>query len=112
MRARDFAQPDYSGHSLYESLAPGHRRRQGRIIGVETTRKPHYHHDNRQYYGTVYGFDPTADPLAPYLKRAGTYQAVRYAHYYLSLRGLGDLVNQDWQAQSLIPQGYRLTLAA
>lgn len=112
MRARDFAQPGYSGHSLYERLATGHRRRQGRIIGVETTRKPHYHHNNRQYYGTVYGFDATADPLAPYLKQVGAYQAMRYAHNYLSLRKLGSLVSQDWQARSLLPQGYRVTICS
>lgn len=110
MRARDFAQPDYHGHSLYEGLATGHRKHQGRIIGVETTRKPRYHPDNRQYYGTPYGFDATADPFAPYLKQAGFRQTTRYAHNYLPLRELGNLVNNDWRARSWLPQGYRLTI--
>ena len=110
MRARDFVQRDYHGQSLHEGLATGHRKHQGRIIGVETTRKPRYHHDNRQYYGTMYGFDATADPLASYLKQAGFRQTTRYAHDYLPLRELVNLVNHDWRAHSWLPPGYRLTI--
>lgn len=110
MCARDFARPDYHGNSLHEGLAIGHRKHQGRIIGVETTRKPRYHHDNRQYYGTVYGFDATADPFAPYLKQAGFRQNLRYSHNYLPVRELGNLVNHDWREHSWMPRGYRLTI--
>lgn len=109
-RARDFAQPDYHGYSLYEGLATGHRKHQGRVIGVETTQKPRYRQNNRQYYGTVYGFDVTADPFLPYLKQAGFKQSSRYEHNYLPLRELGNQVNQDWKARSLMPRGYRLTI--
>ncbi|MCA1627981.1 MAG: hypothetical protein LC742_08455 [Acidobacteria bacterium] len=37
-----------------------HRRHQGRIIGVETTRKPRYLPGNQQFYGTPYGFEADA----------------------------------------------------
>ncbi|HEX4950112.1 MAG TPA: hypothetical protein VFZ34_25830 [Blastocatellia bacterium] len=110
MRTRHFAQPDYHGYSVQEGLATGHRKHQGRVIGVETTQKPRYHHNNRQYYGTMYGFDATADPLLPYLKQAGFKQATRYEHTYLPLRELGNQVNQAWHSRTLMPRGYRLTI--
>lgn len=110
MRGRDFAQPDYHGYSVQEGLAAGHRKHQGRVIGVETTRKPRYHHNNRQHYGTMYGYDATADPLLPFLKQAGFKHSTRYEHTYLPLRELGNQMNQAWQARSLLPRGYRLTI--
>jgi hypothetical protein len=98
------------GASLRQSLAAAHRRHQGKIIGVETTVKPDYLPGNRQFYGTPYGFDPTADPFAKYLGRAGFTSGTRFAHNYASLRNLGDLINADWRARSLMPAGYRLTI--
>ena len=110
MRARDFAKPGYQIASCREALATGHRRHQGRIIGVETTLKPHYLPGNRQLYGTPYGFDATVDPFSPYLGHAGFMTGTRYAHHYASLRQLVNVINQDWQAEGSMPVGYRLTI--
>lgn len=111
-RARDFAYvpPHHGGISLRKSLSAAHRRHQGKIIGVETTVKPDYLPGNRQFYGTPYGFDPTADPFAKYIGRAGFTTGTRFAHDYTSLRNLGDIINADWRARSLMPVGYRLTI--
>jgi hypothetical protein len=112
MTSRDFGQPSYHGSSCREALMAGHRRHQGRILGIETTMKPRYLPNNRQYYGTAYGFDPTADPFAPYLGRAGFVTGTRYAHDYASLRSFIDVVNKDWHAQPIMPPGYRLTICS
>ena len=55
---------EYRKTSSYQAIMSGHRRHQGRIIGVETTTKPSYLPGNRQYYGTPYGFEAAADPFA------------------------------------------------
>jgi len=110
MCARNFAEPTYSGASCREALATGHRRHQGRLLAVETTRKPRYLPGNRQCYGTPYGFDATADPFAPYLGRGSLLTGTRYAHNYASLRELVNLINDDWRARALRPRGYRLTI--
>ncbi|MDQ1591174.1 MAG: hypothetical protein QOG71_1801 [Pyrinomonadaceae bacterium] len=107
---RDFTKTREHGHSYREQLAAGHARLQGRIVGVETTRKPHYLPGNRQFYGTAYGHDATADPLAAYMGRAGMMNGTRYAHNYLSLRAFLSVVNEDWGARRLLPAGYRATV--
>ena len=107
---RDFANARAHGPSFRDVLAAGHRRHQGRLIGVEATRKPGYLPGNRQFYGTAYGFDATADPFALYLGRAGMTNATRYAHNYLSLREFLRVVNDDWRARSILPEGFRLTV--
>jgi hypothetical protein len=109
-RTRDFARPDYHGESLQEALTKGHRRHQGLLLGIETTLKPHYHHNNRQFYGTIYGYDATADPFASYLGQAGFANGTRYAHNYVPLRALVTRTSNDWRARALLPKGYRLTL--
>lgn len=111
-RARDFGvvHQHHGGASLRDSLAAAYRRHQGKIIGVETTIKPDYLPGNRQFYGTPYGFEPTADPFSKYLGRAGFTSGTRFAHNYASLKNLGDLINADWRARSLMPSGYRLTI--
>jgi hypothetical protein len=111
-RSRDFTHKPqhYDAMSLRQSLAAAHRRHQGKIIGVETTVKPDYLPRNRQFYGTSYGFDPTADPFAKYIGRAGFTSGTRFAHDYTSLKNLGDIINSDWRARSLMPAGYRLTI--
>src|SRR5919205_2083823 len=108
--SRDFTRPREHGGSYRERIFRGHARHQGRVVGVETTRKPRYLPGNRQFYGTAYGFDATADPFAVYLGRAGMTNATRYAHNYLSLREFVRVVNEDWRARGILPSGYRLTV--
>lgn len=110
MASRDFTHPRERGVSYREALTQGHRQHQGQLIGIETTLKPRYLPGNRQFYGTPYGFDASADPLAPYLGRAGMTNATRYAHNYLSLREFLRVVNEDWRERTLLPKGYRVTI--
>src|SRR5919112_2310997 len=108
--ARDFAQTRLHARSYRDVIAAGHRRHQGQLVGVETTTKPRYLPGNRQFYGTPYGFDATADPFAVYLGRAGMTNATRYAHNFLSLREFIRVVSEDWRARGWLPEGYRLTV--
>lgn len=106
---------DYRKTSSYQAVINGHRRHQGRIIAVETTRKPRYLPGNRQFYGTAYGFDERVDPFARYFGRTTFLTSTRavgtrYGHNYVSLRQLVNLINDEWRAQSLMPSGYRLTI--
>lgn len=111
MRSKGFSNTTHlHPRSHRDTLSAGHRRHQGRVLGVETTRKPRYLPGNRQHYGTPYGFDPTADPFAEYLGRAGFLTRTRYAHDYISLREFVDVINRDWRARDLMPDGYRLTI--
>ncbi len=107
---RDFTKPREHSVSYHDQIIKGHALHQGRIIGVETTRKPHYLPENRQFYGTVYGHDESADPFAPYMGRAGMVNGTRYAHNYLSLREFIRVVNEDWRRRSILPAGYRATV--
>ncbi|MCA1556067.1 MAG: hypothetical protein LC747_05195 [Acidobacteria bacterium] len=107
---RDFTKTREHGQSYREQLFNGHKNHQGRIIGVEMTRKPRYIPGDRQFYGTAYGHDPTADPFAPYMGRAGMMNGTRYGHNYLSLREFLRVVNEDWRARLLLPAGYRATV--
>ncbi len=109
-RSRNFERPHLHGPSYWEVLARGHSRHQGHIVAVETTLKPHYLPGNRQYYGTLYGHDATADPFAVYMGRARLTGGTRYAHTYHSLHELGNIVNEDWRTRGLLPPGYRVTL--
>jgi hypothetical protein len=106
----DFAKSREHGRSYREQIFRGHARHQGRVVGVEATRKPHYLPGNRQSYGTRYGHDFAADPFAPYMGRAGMVNGTRYAHNYLSLREFIRVLNEDWRARSLLPEGYRATV--
>lgn len=108
--ARDFAHARQHAPSFRDALAAGHGRHQGQVVAVETTQKPRYLPGNRQFYGTPYGFDATADPFAVYLGRAGMTNATRYAHNYLSLREFVRVVNEDWRARAILPAGFRLTV--
>lgn len=106
---------DYRKTNSYRAVINGHSRHQGRILAVETTRKPRYLPGNRQFYGTLYGFEERLDPLAQYLGRSSFLSdtrviGTRYGHNYASLRQLINLINEDWRAQSLIPPGFRLTI--
>jgi hypothetical protein len=111
-RSLDFAVSYQHHHSqtLRDSLAAAHRRRQGVVVGVETTIKPDYLPGNRQFYGSPYGFEPTADPFFRYLARAGFTTATRFNHNYASLRALDDMINADWRSRDLMPLGFRLTI--
>jgi hypothetical protein len=108
--ARDFSSPREHGPGYHERLVTGHRSHQGRIIGVERTLKPRYLPGNQQYYGTLYGFDPTADPYADYMGAAGMMNGTRYAHNYLSLRAFLAVVSDDWRARGILPSGYRVSI--
>lgn len=106
---RDFARAGH-GPSLRERIAEGHARHQGQVVAVETTMKPRYLPGNRQFYGTPYGHDPSADPFAAYLGRAGMMNGTRYDHDYLSLREFVRVVGDDWRARRILPAGYRVTV--
>ena len=108
--SREFTRGREHGGSYREQLFGGHARHQGRVVGVEATRKPRYLPGNKQFYGTPYGHDPAADPFAPYLGRAGMVNGTRYAHNYLSLREFVRVINDDWRARGLMPEGYRATI--
>jgi hypothetical protein len=110
MAPREFTHPREHGPSYREVIAERHRQHQGHIVGVETTLKPRYLPGNRQFYGSLYGHDPSADPFAPYMGRAGMMNGTRYAHNYLSLREFLRVVNDDWRARNLLPKGYRVTI--
>lgn len=106
---------DYRKTSSYQAVISGHSRHQGRIIGIETTRKPRYLPGNRQFYGTPYGFDERLDPFAQYFGRTtfltgSRSVGTRYGHNYVSLRQLVNLINEEWRAQSMMPPGFRLTV--
>ncbi len=106
----DTASRDYQKTESYRAIMDGHQKHQGRIIGVETTLKPKYLPGNRQFYGTPYGFEPTADPFAAYFGAAKIMSGTRYSHNYASLRNLVNLVTKDWNDRGLMPRGYRLTI--
>lgn len=106
----NFTKPREHGHTYREQLLNGHTRHQGRLLGIETIIKPRYLPGNRQFYGTTYGHDATADPFAAYMGRAGMMNGTRYAHNYLSLREFIRVVNEDWRARALLPAGYRVTV--
>ncbi len=107
---RDFTRAREHGPSYRARLSTGHAQHQGRIIGVETTPKPRYLPGIRQFYGTLYGHDPSADPFGRYMGRAGMMNGMRYAHTYLSLREFIRVLNEDWRARRLLPAGYRATI--
>jgi hypothetical protein len=96
--------------SVREHLINGHKRQQGYIVGIETTQKPGYLPKNRQFYGTRYGHDPSADPLAAYMGLAGMTNGTRYDQTYPIMRKFFDLLNEDWRRKSLLPDGYRVTI--
>ena len=106
----DGANNEYRETNNYRTILNGHRRHQGKIIGIETTIKPRYLPGNRQFYGTPYGFDPKADPFAAYLGRAHFTSGTRFSHNYRSLREFVDLVTADWKSRGLMPAGYHLTV--
>ncbi|HYP30085.1 MAG TPA: hypothetical protein VE262_25495 [Blastocatellia bacterium] len=108
--ARTFSDARAHSTSCREFLSSGHRRHQGSILGVETTQKPRYLPNNRQCYGTHYGFEATADPFAQYLGRAGFTTGTRYGHDYTSLREFINVVNQDWRERGVMPEGFRVSV--
>jgi hypothetical protein len=110
MCGRDFARATGHKESCQEALNIGHHRHQGLILGIETTQKPNYSPLGRQYYGSLYGLDPTLDPLADYIGRAGFVNGMRFAHDFASMRELIMLTNQDWRDRQLMPKGFRLTV--
>ncbi|HVQ38358.1 MAG TPA: hypothetical protein VMS31_12540 [Pyrinomonadaceae bacterium] len=107
---RDFNDQREHGLAYREHITQGHQQHQGRLVGVETTQKPRYLPDERQFYGTAYGHDPTQDPFAEYMGLAGMMNGTRYDHNYLSLREFVRVVNADWRVRKLLPEGYRVTV--
>ena len=107
---RKLKRHEYQHLSHFRALTHGHRRHQGRIIGVEATRKPRYLPGNQQFYGTPYGFEADADPFAPYMGRAGFVSGTRYGHNYPAMRRFVAAVTEDWRARGLMPRGFRVTI--
>ncbi|HAF15818.1 MAG TPA: hypothetical protein DCK99_19415 [Blastocatellia bacterium] len=107
---RDFSNEREHGPAYREHIIKGHQQYQGRVVGVETTQKPRYLPENRQFYGSLYGQDASKDPYAVYMGRAGMMNGTRYAHNYLSLREFIRVVNEDWRARKLLPEGYLVTV--
>ena len=107
---RDFNTPREHAPSYLDQIRLNHAIHQGRFIGVETTRKPGYLPGNKQFYGTRYGFDQTADPFSSYFGLAGMMSGTRYAHNYAAIQNLTDVVNDDWKKRSILPNNYRLTI--
>ncbi len=107
---RDFAEPREHKASYVDAIKAGHEKHQGTIVAVETTVKPRYLPGNRQFYGTLYGHDSSADPLAPYMGRSGMMNGTRYDHNYLKLREFLRVVNEDWRTRGLMPANYRATV--
>jgi hypothetical protein len=107
---RDFTEAREHKPSYMDAIRSGHERLQGTLVAVETTVKPRYLPENRQFYGTLYGHDASADPLAPYMGLAGMMNGTRYDHDYLSLREFLRVVNEDWRARGIMPAGYRATV--
>jgi hypothetical protein len=95
---------------LFEEIKKGHARHQGQFICVETTQKPKYLPETRQFYGTQYGFETARDPFAMYLGRASFVNGTRYAHNYPSLREFVKVVTEDWIAKGILPAGYKLRI--
>lgn len=110
MFKRELKPVEYKQTNSYRAVIDGHRRHQGRIIGVETTAKPKYLPENRQLYGTPYGFEPRVDPFKPYMERAGFTTGNRYGHNYQALREFVNIVNADWTSRRRMPKGFRLTI--
>ncbi len=106
----DSTNRDYQKTSSYRAITKGHERHQGKIIAVETTLKPRYLPNNRQYYGTQYGFDSKTDPFSVYFGAAKIVSGTRYAHNYNTLRQFINLVNKDWNERGLMSPGFRLTI--
>lgn len=107
---RDFNTSGEHRPSYRERIKLSHQAHQGRVVGVETTLKPGYLPGGKQFYGTTYGFVPTADPFSAYFGRAGMMSGTRYAHNYTAIQILLDLINDDWRKRTLLPNGYRLTI--
>ncbi|CAN5507917.1 hypothetical protein BH18ACI1_BH18ACI1_08640 [soil metagenome] len=107
---RELKSIEYKKTSSYRAVIDGHQRHQGRIIGVETTAKPKYLPENRQLYGTPYGFEPRVDPFKPYMEKAGFTTGTRFGHNYTALRKFINIVNDDWNLRLLMPKGFRLTI--
>ena len=107
---REIRPIEYKETSSYRAVIEGHRRHQGRILGVETTAKPKYLPENKQLYGTPYGFEPRVDPFLIYMERAGFTTGNRYGHNYRALLNFVNIVNEDWNARQLMPNGFRLTI--
>lgn len=101
---------DYQKTASYRAIMEGHERHQGRVVGVETTMKPIYLPENRQFYGTHYGFEAKADPFSVYFGQARIMSGTRFAHNYRSLRSMVNLITEDWSKRGLMPKGYRLTI--
>ena len=105
-----FAKHNEHAAKVRDQLIAGHQKQQGCIVAVETTAKPKYLPRNRQAYGTQFGHDPSLDPLAALMGRAGMTSGTRFDHNYRALRGFFELVNDDWQKRNLLPKNYRVTV--
>jgi hypothetical protein len=110
LRARHFEHASGHNPNYAQVLREGHARQQGHVVAVETTPKPSYLPGNVQQYGSLYGFEASAEPLAEYIGRAGFHNGTRYDHTYASLYALIKLINEDWNERGLMPTGFRLTI--
>lgn len=109
MIKREVNPNEYKKTSSYRAILNGHRRHQGRIVGIETTMKPKYLPRNDQQYSTAYGYEP-GDPFAVYFGKAKFTSGTRYGHNYAALRNFVNVVNDDWNRRGLMLEGFRLTI--
>jgi hypothetical protein len=110
LRAHNFAHAAGHHPNYSQVLREGHARQQGHLVAIETTPKPDYLPGNVQQYGSLYGFESTAEPFAEYIGRAGFHNGTRYDHTYASLHLLIKIINEDWNERGLMPEGFRLTI--
>jgi hypothetical protein len=114
-RSHTFEEAGYETISVRRTLEAAHARIEGRIVGVETTQKPIYLPANTQFYGSIYGLDPTFDPLRTYFEQARLQSGPRFinsrfAQTPATLRSLAAVVIGDWKTQGFIPPGYELAV--
>ena len=110
LRSREFGREGGHQPDFRRVLREGHARQQGRVVAIETTRKPGYLPGNAQHYGSCYGFDADAEPFSRYMGGAHLHSGTRYNHTYNTLYDFLITINTDWMDRGLMPDGYRLTI--
>ncbi|MBC7796293.1 MAG: hypothetical protein H7Z37_05445 [Pyrinomonadaceae bacterium] len=93
-----------------KTLVEGHKAQQGIIVGIETTEKPNYLPENRQFYGTQYGHDATTDPFAVYFGQAEMTNGTRFDHDFGLIQRFLQIANKDMRERKILPEGYQVKI--